>query len=141
ALSRGCTSGSSPRSHPRTKRKRSLSEVSGTRSVSSCPSISSSPSSITCFTTPKESAAMDTALPLPLLLAELTSDTMSELSTTARLLWLILSSAPTEEPIRLNVPRLRLSLSAAFDHDATRGDVELAVLTLEDRGLIVTSVG
>lgn len=84
---------------------------------------------------------MDTALPLPLVLAELTSDTMSELSTTARLLWLILSSAPTEEPLRLNVPRLRLTLSAAFDHDATRSDVELAVLTLEDRGLIVTSVG
>lgn len=84
---------------------------------------------------------MDTAPALPLLLAELTSDVMSELSTTARLLWLLLSAMPAEEPVRLNVPRLRLHLHAAFDHGASRSDVELAVLTLEDLGLIVTSAG
>ena len=84
---------------------------------------------------------MDTAPPLPLLLAELTSDAMSELPKTARLLWILLSAMPTAEPVRLNIPRLRLNLSAVFDHDATRDDVELAVLTLEERGLIATSAG
>ena len=84
---------------------------------------------------------MDTAPALPLLLAELTSDVMSELPLTARLTWILLSSKPTPVPVRLNMTRLRLHLSATFDLDASRDDVELAVLMLDEAGLIATSAG
>jgi len=85
---------------------------------------------------------MDTAPRLPRLLAELTSDSMTDLPTSARLLWILLSSRPPgPEPVRMNRGRIRAALLVTFGLDVTDDDIVLGVLMLEERGLIVTSAG
>lgn len=77
----------------------------------------------------------------PPLLDELTSETMLDLPMSARLLWALLSSRPqSPDPLRLNLKRLK---AAAFPFDGlvSVDSLMMDVLLLEDRGLIVTSVG
>ncbi|MGO1267155.1 MAG: hypothetical protein ACTMIY_11030 [Microbacterium gubbeenense] len=77
----------------------------------------------------------------PPLLDELTSETMLDLPMSARLLWALLSSRPqSPDPLRLNLKRLK---AAAFPFDGlvSVDSLMMDVLLLEERGLIVTSVG
>ena len=75
------------------------------------------------------------------LLDELTSLKMLELPMSARLLWALLSSRPpAPEPLRLNLPRLKAA-AFPFDGTVTVDSLMIDVLLLEERGLLVTSVG
>ena len=72
------------------------------------------------------------------LLVELTSETLSDLPMSTRLLWTILSSHPTAtEPTRLNLKRIKAA-AFPFDAEVTVSVLEEGVLELEDRGLLET---